>query len=78
MLHIFMKAENSRLELYKWTCPICEYSRIQPKDDTNRGTTPLNTLRNHIEFTAYSGHGPEGRFPDDWQGAELATFIERL
>lgn len=57
-----MEPSEGTVEGYRWSCPVCETSRVvKTKFGPQRA---IEGLRAHLEIYDGDGHGRENEFPD--------------
>lgn len=69
-------SDDDPITLYRWTCPICDESRLSAADGVQDRAAVLRNLEAHIQGTAGEGHGDEDSFPDEFDPDTLTEYVE--
>lgn len=59
---------------YRWTCPICDQSRLNTSGEQNG----VSALRSHLLASGGAGHGPVNEYPVGFDPDALSEHVVRL
>lgn len=63
---------------YRWTCPLCGLSRLNPSGEENGEENAVTALRAHVLASVGDGHGPRSELPPEVDERRLTDHVVRV
>ena len=63
---------------YRWTCPVCGASRVNPAGEEVDDRNAVTALRSHVLASSDGGHGPANAYPEGFDPSTLADRVVRV
>lgn len=60
---------------FRWTCPFCGLSRLNPSGEGYGEQNAVTALRAHVLASVGDGHGPRNELPDGFDEQSLSDHV---